>query len=354
MNDSIENIGVTLPTKWVEFLQQKKSTPIELALLCAGFKQEHKVQKWLLSLLQENIDLGDDQKDFKYAIHIFKSLSHSNFYFPLDDKLALNKPEFWYKNTDMLRHLVSMGFNTGIPPFFVKLYTNEITKKNNKTDNSLDKKLEPINYQVWALYENFDAFTAAALWCGQNPYYCYSWSEIEYIEVRNLIIHILKYQLDAENYPIEKRNAVVIELGKRFDVGRIECMQESFKFIISREQLMMIAIKVGVKPGFLFGVTVTESSTLTKPEEIQKNKPEKIAKDEHIRDFIESIITDYPKATSKDIVSHCFDCYKDNNSQLEPIKKIIAKLNVVMGESGRRTNKAIKYMEGASRYKPTH
>jgi len=76
--------------------------------------------------------------------------------------------------------------------------------------------------------------------------------------------------------------------------------------------------------------------------------------DEGIKVFIMSVLVSHPKATSKDIIGHCFSCYKGNNSRLEPIKKIIAKLNVVMGGDGRRTDKAIKYMEEAPRYKPTH
>jgi len=275
------------------------------------------------------------------------------------------------------------------------IFTKEDVIDNTTITNPLKNKgerhsVEKINYASWALYENFDAFTAAALWCDRNPYYYDSWSGIEYVEVRNLIIHILKHQLDAENYPIRKRNAVVLELGKRFDVGRLECVQESFKFIISREQLIMIAIKMGVKPNFLFGTSIIQGSTPTKPEEIKRNvlikkEPELCEKDtlqtktstaphylnteseknniieptakglstNGIKEFIELIIDSFPQATSKDIVSHCFECYARNNRKLTEIKKIIADLGIKKAGSGKRTSIAIKYMQTAPKYKPT-
>ncbi|MGZ8159769.1 MAG: hypothetical protein ACXWT4_13275 [Methylobacter sp.] len=113
--------------------------------------------------------------------------------------------------------------------------------------------IDKINYQAWALYENLDVFIAAALWCDRNPYHCLKWDEMEYVEVRNLVLHILRHQLDAENYPVEKRNFVIMELAKRFDKGINEFLMECKKFILSRKQLKAIAEKNGVKPVFLFG-----------------------------------------------------------------------------------------------------
>jgi hypothetical protein len=52
--------------------------------------------------------------------------------------------------------------------------------------------MHEINYQAWALYENLGVFTAAALWCDRNPYYLNQWDDMEYIEVRNLVLHIFK------------------------------------------------------------------------------------------------------------------------------------------------------------------
>ncbi len=112
--------------------------------------------------------------------------------------------------------------------------------------------MDKINYQAWALYENLDVFTASALWCDRNPYVCTQWEAMEYIEVRNLVLHILRHQLDAESYPEEKRNFVIMELAKRFDKGINEFLQECKKFVLSRTQLKAIAEKSGVKPKFLF------------------------------------------------------------------------------------------------------
>jgi hypothetical protein len=124
--------------------------------------------------------------------------------------------------------------------------------------------MDKINYQAWALYENLDVFTAAALWCERNPYYCHKWDEMEYAEVRNLVLHILRHQLDAENYPIEKRNFVIMELAKRFDKGINEFFTECKKFILSRKQLKAIAEKNGIKPVFLFGIDHDLKSDLQK------------------------------------------------------------------------------------------
>lgn len=69
--------------------------------------------------------------------------------------------------------------------------------------------------------------------------------------------------------------------------------------------------------------------------------------------FIKEIIKKYPEATSKDFVSHCFECYKDNNRKLTKIKKIIKKLGIVQGGRGRRTKEAFNYFKEARKYKPT-
>ena len=76
--------------------------------------------------------------------------------------------------------------------------------------------------------------------------------------------------------------------------------------------------------------------------------------DAHITNFIESVITDFPEAKSKDIVSHCFDCYKSSNRDKSRIKKIIAGLGIEMDKKGgKRNQKSIDYMQGAPKYKPT-
>ena len=109
-----------------------------------------------------------------------------------------------------------------------------------------------INYQAWAVYENLNAFTAAALWCNRNPYIYDKWSDLEFIEVRNLIINLIAHRLRAENYPEDKLKIVAIELGRQFDKGRFECAEEAMKFVISRDQLKATAEKVGVRPAFLY------------------------------------------------------------------------------------------------------
>lgn len=71
-----------------------------------------------------------------------------------------------------------------------------------------------------------------------------------------------------------------------------------------------------------------------------------------IKDFINSIIDNFPKATSKDIISHCFECYQGNNRKLTSIKKIIAEMGIEHGGSGKRTVESITYMQNAPKYKP--
>jgi len=71
-------------------------------------------------------------------------------------------------------------------------------------------------------------------------------------------------------------------------------------------------------------------------------------KNEELEVFIKSIIADYPEATSKDILAHCFECYKTNNRQKEKIKKIMLGLGVRMDSiAGVRTSESIKYMAKA-------
>ena len=250
-----------------------------------------------------------------------------------------------------------------------------------KQSTTLDDKHRKINYQAWALYENLDAFTAASLWCEQNPYCLEVWDEIEYIEVRNLVIHMFKHQLEAENYPQDKTKVVIMELSKKLDVGMSECLEQCRKIILSREQLKTIAIKMGVRPKFLFsevmlGNTIPKEQPDNLPEEQsfksfdkneshyelkaeRPNQPDEAgfkseASNEHIKGFIKSISESYPKATSKDIVGHCFDCYKGNNRKLTEVKAIIEELGIKMDKKGgKRTSKAIEYMQEAPKYKPT-
>lgn len=134
--------------------------------------------------------------------------------------------------------------------------------------------MNEINYQAWSLYENFGVYTAAALWCGKNPYYPNQWSEMEYIEVRNLVLHILKYQLDAENYPLYKRNAVIMILAERFDKGINEFLKECKPFVLSRNQLKAIAEQTGARPRFLFeSDSYLSDYSIVKPEpELETNK----------------------------------------------------------------------------------
>ena len=73
-----------------------------------------------------------------------------------------------------------------------------------------------------------------------------------------------------------------------------------------------------------------------------------------IRDFIERVISKYPKATSKDIISHCFICYKNNNRQKTKIKNIMVTLGIETDKnSGKRNKESIDYMKNASEYKLT-
>ncbi len=73
-----------------------------------------------------------------------------------------------------------------------------------------------------------------------------------------------------------------------------------------------------------------------------------------IRDFIERVISKYPKATSKDIISHCFNCYANNNRKKAKIKKIMVTLGIEADKnSGKRNKESIDYMKNALEYKPT-
>lgn len=72
-----------------------------------------------------------------------------------------------------------------------------------------------------------------------------------------------------------------------------------------------------------------------------------------IKYFIEKVIEDYPNATSKDIINHCFECYQGNNRKLGPIKRIIIDLGIKHGGSGKRSKDSIAYMQKAPKYKPT-
>ncbi len=73
-----------------------------------------------------------------------------------------------------------------------------------------------------------------------------------------------------------------------------------------------------------------------------------------IRNFLERVISKYPKATSKDIISHCFICYKNNNRQKTKIKNIMVTLGIETDKnSGKRNKESIDYMKNASEYKLT-
>ncbi|MFI3189831.1 hypothetical protein BCS42_03760 [Crenothrix sp. D3] len=110
---------------------------------------------------------------------------------------------------------------------------------------------QEINYEVWATYHSLDAFNASALWCNKNPYLFDQWSDLEFIEVRNLALHLIGHCLRAENYPEDKLMFSIMELVKRFDKGRFEYTEESRKYIIARNRLKEIAEKIGVMPKFL-------------------------------------------------------------------------------------------------------
>jgi hypothetical protein len=112
--------------------------------------------------------------------------------------------------------------------------------------------MEVKDYKSWALQDIFDAFTAAALWCGKNPYYCGSWDGALFSQISILAISIVKQQLLAENYPDHKRDVVLLELGKILGQDKLKFIETICKFTFSREQLKAIAEKKSVKPEFLF------------------------------------------------------------------------------------------------------
>jgi len=76
-------------------------------------------------------------------------------------------------------------------------------------------------------------------------------------------------------------------------------------------------------------------------------------KDIRLTRFIIEVQVDFPKATSKDILAHCFNCYEKNSRKKRELKKIMLSLGIKDEKSGKRTNEAIKMMEGAPIYKPT-
>ncbi len=55
--------------------------------------------------------------------------------------------------------------------------------------------------------------------------------------------------------------------------------------------------------------------------------------DSGIRNFLDSIIVSHPKATSKDIISHCFEHHKGNRIR-NKAKKIMEKLGINMDKTG--------------------
>ena len=72
-----------------------------------------------------------------------------------------------------------------------------------------------------------------------------------------------------------------------------------------------------------------------------------------VKTFIQSIVTKYPDATSKDITAHCFECFKGNNRKLSSIKKILADLGIKHGGPGKRGKSSVDYMKNAPAYEPT-
>jgi hypothetical protein len=112
--------------------------------------------------------------------------------------------------------------------------------------------MDVTEYESWALQENFPAFTAAALWCGKNPYYCGSWDDALFNQIGIITISLIKHQFIAEDYPKYKLDVVLSEINKKFAQGKPEFLEMIGKFILSREQLKAIAEKSGVKPEFLF------------------------------------------------------------------------------------------------------
>jgi len=71
-----------------------------------------------------------------------------------------------------------------------------------------------------------------------------------------------------------------------------------------------------------------------------------------IRDFIEQVISRFPEATSKDIISHCFSCYSNNNRKKGKVKEIMSSMNIEMDErGGKRSQESIDYMKNAPTYK---
>ncbi len=71
-----------------------------------------------------------------------------------------------------------------------------------------------------------------------------------------------------------------------------------------------------------------------------------------IRDFIDKIISKFPEATSKDIISHCFSCYLHNNRKKNVVKEIMSTMNIEMDKSaGKRSQESIDYLKNAPTYK---
>jgi hypothetical protein len=137
--------------------------------------------------------------------------------------------------------------------------------------------MDVTEYESWALQDNFPAITAAALWCGKNPYYCGSWDNALFNQISFIAINIVKQQLIAENYPEYKRNVVILELCAKSAQRSCEFFEIIGKFILSREQLKAIAEKSGVKPVFLFGTrvetgTISNNSDLVDPNSDDKTK----------------------------------------------------------------------------------
>jgi len=71
-----------------------------------------------------------------------------------------------------------------------------------------------------------------------------------------------------------------------------------------------------------------------------------------VRGLIEQVISIFPEATSKDIISHCFSCYSSNNRKKGMLKEIMGAMNIEMDKSaGKRSQKSIDYLKNAPTYK---
>ena len=130
-----------------------------------------------------------------------------------------------------------------------------------------------------------------------------------------------------------------------------------------RDDLLAYAKEIGIRPLFLFPEDLNEANNLNKKQDGSQGISESTPKDEspnqdsteeaNIKNFISNINTQYPEATSKDIISHCFDCYKNNTRKKGQIKKIIDTLGIKPSGPGKRTQQSIAYMKNAPIYKPT-